>query len=62
MSLYTLKNRGFQYDENQKDKMVTIYLRSMGITRILSNFNAIYRSRTILYVESRREAVLWSSY
>lgn len=62
MSLHTLKNRGFQYDENQEDKMVTIYLRSMGITRILSNFNVIYRPRTILYVESRREAVLWSSY
>lgn len=62
MSLHTLKNRGFQYDENQEDKMVTIYLRSMGITRILSNFNVIYRPRTILYVESRKEAVLWGSY
>lgn len=62
MSLHTLKNRGFQYDKSQDGKELTIYLRSTGITRILSNFNVIYRSRTILYVESRKEAVLWGTY
>lgn len=62
MSLRTLKNRGFQYDENQEDKMVTIYLRAIGRTKILSNFPVRYRPVVVLYVESRREAVLWSSY
>ena len=62
MSLHTLKNSGFQYEENQKDKMVTIYLRSMRITKILSNFPVQYRPLLVLYVESRREAVLWRSY
>ena len=62
MSLHTLKNRGFQYDENQEDKMVTIYLRAIGRTKILSNFPAWYRPVVVSYVESRREAVLWRSY
>ena len=62
MSLYTPKNRGFQYEENQGDKMVTIYLRDIGRTNILSNFPAWYRPVVVLYVESRREAVLWRSY
>ena len=62
MSLHTLKNRGFQYDENQEDKMVTIYLRAIRRTKILSNFPVQYRPMVVLYVESRQEAVLWSSY